>query len=47
MERTNAIKAFATLLEYRRQGRLSPDEDVVFVHTGGTPLVFLYGSELM
>ena len=40
-------KAFATLLEYQRQGRLPPNEDVVFVHTGGTPLTFVYGEELL
>ena len=40
-------KAFATLLAHLRQGRLPADEDVVFVHTGGTPLTFVYGEDLL
>ena len=40
-------KGFAALLDRIRRGHLSADEDVVFVHTGGTPLTFVYGEELL
>lgn len=40
-------KAFAGLIDYIRQGRVRAGEDVVFVHTGGTPLVFAYGEQLL
>ncbi len=39
-------KAFAGLLHDVRQGRLTADDTVVFVHTGGTPLLFAYAREL-
>ena len=40
-------KGFVGFLDHIRQGRFSPDEAVVFVHTGGTPLTFLYGEDLL
>lgn len=40
-------KALAGLARLARQGRFGPDDDVVFVHTGGTPLVFTYAAELL
>jgi 1-aminocyclopropane-1-carboxylate deaminase/D-cysteine desulfhydrase-like pyridoxal-dependent ACC family enzyme len=40
-------KALAALLDQVRQGRFSRDEDLLFVHTGGTPLLFAYGRELL
>ena len=40
-------KAFAGLLAHIRQGRIGPDQDMVFVHTGGTPLTFAYGDQLL
>jgi 1-aminocyclopropane-1-carboxylate deaminase/D-cysteine desulfhydrase-like pyridoxal-dependent ACC family enzyme len=39
-------KAFHGLLCELRAGRWPDDADVVFVHTGGTPLVFTYGEDL-
>jgi len=39
-------KAFAGLLRDIRQGVLGPGDTVVFLHTGGTPLVFAYACEL-
>ena len=39
-------KAFAGLLRDVRAGDLSPDDVVVFVHTGGAPLIFTYAAEL-
>jgi D-cysteine desulfhydrase family pyridoxal phosphate-dependent enzyme len=33
-------KAAAGLIEYTRRGLLSPDENIVFIHTGGTPEIF-------
>lgn len=40
-------KAFAGLVDHVRKGELRKGEDVVFVHTGGTPLLFVYGEELI
>ena len=34
------------LLDDVRRGRLTPQDHVVFVHTGGTPALFAYGREL-
>jgi 1-aminocyclopropane-1-carboxylate deaminase/D-cysteine desulfhydrase-like pyridoxal-dependent ACC family enzyme len=39
-------KAFAALLEHVRQGDWGPEDTVIFVHTGGTPALFAYGTEL-
>lgn len=39
-------KAMAVLMDHVRTGRVTPDETVVFMHTGGTPLVFQYAQEL-
>jgi 1-aminocyclopropane-1-carboxylate deaminase/D-cysteine desulfhydrase-like pyridoxal-dependent ACC family enzyme len=35
-------KALAALVAHARQGRIETGADVVFVHTGGTPLTFLH-----
>ncbi len=40
-------KAMAGLIDHIRQGRFTPDQKVVFVHTGGTPALFAYHGELM
>ncbi len=40
-------KAFTGLLAEIRGGRWPEEADVVFVHTGGTPLVFTYGQSLL
>jgi 1-aminocyclopropane-1-carboxylate deaminase/D-cysteine desulfhydrase-like pyridoxal-dependent ACC family enzyme len=47
LDPTYSGKGFAGLMDYIRQGRLEKGEDVVFVHTGGTPLVFVYGDMLL
>ena len=39
-------KAFAGLLRDIRHGVLGPDDTVLFLHTGGTPLLFTYAHEL-
>ena len=39
-------KALAGLIALIRQGRWRNDEDVVFLHTGGTPALFAYQSAL-
>ena len=33
-------KAFSGIMGERRRGRITPDDVVVFVHTGGTPALF-------
>ena len=40
-------KAMAGLIDDARQGRLGANDQVVFIHTGGTPAVFAYRDELM
>jgi 1-aminocyclopropane-1-carboxylate deaminase/D-cysteine desulfhydrase-like pyridoxal-dependent ACC family enzyme len=40
-------KAMAALMDDVRKQRLRPGQNVVFVHTGGTPAVFAYRDELM
>ena len=40
-------KGLAGLLAHIREDRLAASEDVVFVHTGGTPLTFVYGAALL
>ncbi|MCZ6675634.1 MAG: D-cysteine desulfhydrase family protein [Candidatus Poribacteria bacterium] len=39
-------KAFAGLIDHIRQGKISSDETVIFLHTGGTPALFAYNEEL-
>lgn len=39
-------KAMACLIEHIRQGRLGRDDTVIFLHTGGTPALFAYHTEL-
>lgn len=39
-------KGFAGLMALIREGRWSKQDNVVFVHTGGTPTLFAYGSVL-
>ena len=36
-------KAMAALIDHVRRGELSPDETVVFLHTGGMPALFTPG----
>ena len=40
-------KAMAGLLAYVRAGAYSPDEAIVFLHTGGGPSLFAHGSALL
>lgn len=40
-------KAMAGLLAHVRSGRVSPGATVVFIHTGGLPALFAYGSEIV
>ena len=44
---TYSGKAFAGLVDYINRGWVEADKDAVFVHTGGTPLVFVYGEQLL
>lgn len=46
LEPVYTAKAFAGLLHDLRAGELPRHEPVVFVHTGGIPLVFTYAEEL-
>ena len=39
-------KAMAGLIDHIRQKRISKDETVVFLHTGGTPALFAYADDL-
>lgn len=39
-------KAMAGLIDHVRQGRLQKGDQVVFLHTGGTPAIFAYSAEL-
>lgn len=39
-------KGFSGLVEYRRRGVLTGEDDVVFVHTGGLPIVFAYNEDI-
>jgi L-cysteate sulfo-lyase len=39
-------KAMAGLVAMVREGRFAPDENVVFLHTGGWPALFAYEEEL-
>jgi 1-aminocyclopropane-1-carboxylate deaminase/D-cysteine desulfhydrase-like pyridoxal-dependent ACC family enzyme len=40
-------KAMAGLIDDVRQKRLTSDDKVAFIHTGGTPAIFAYRDELM
>ena len=39
-------KAMAGLIDHVRRGRLTSDNTVIFLHTGGTPQLFVYNEEL-
>lgn len=39
-------KAMAGLIDHIRQGRITKNEIVVFLHTGGTPALFAYAEDL-
>lgn len=44
---TYSGKAFACLVDQLQKGHFAGSEDIIFVHTGGTPLLFAYGEELL
>lgn len=39
-------KSMAGLIDHVRNGRFSSDQNVVFIHTGGTPALFAYNEQL-
>lgn len=39
-------KSMACLIDHIRRGTWSVDQDVVFIHTGGTPALFAYSEQL-
>jgi len=39
-------KAMVGLLDHVQQGKLTKDDIVVFLHTGGTPALFAYADDL-
>ena len=41
-----SAKSFAGLVDLVEKGEIGPDENVVFLHTGGTPTLFAYADEL-
>ena len=47
VDATYTGKALACLLDHVRRGQMRSGEDVIFVHTGGTPLTFVYGEDLV
>ena len=42
-----SAKALAGLIDHIRKGKLSPNDTVVFVHTGGTPALFAYNKNVL
>jgi D-cysteine desulfhydrase len=40
-------RAMAGLIGQVRKGEIKPDERILFWHTGGTPALFAYRSELL
>ena len=42
-----SAKAMAALIDDIHTGRVPAGSDVVFVHTGGTPIVFAYCEEML
>jgi L-cysteate sulfo-lyase len=40
-------KAFSAMIDQIRRGAIGPDETVVFVHSGGLPIVFAYAEEVL
>ena len=40
-------KAMAALFDHIRSKKLSRDEPIVFLHTGGSPAIFAYASDVL
>jgi D-cysteine desulfhydrase/L-cysteate sulfo-lyase len=40
-------KAMAALIAHVRAGELDPDDAVIFLHTGGGPSLFPFGTSLL
>ncbi len=40
-------KAMAGLIDHIRQGKLGKTDQVVFLHTGGTPALFAYAEDIL
>jgi D-cysteine desulfhydrase family pyridoxal phosphate-dependent enzyme len=40
-------KAMSGLIDLIRQGRFTPQDTIIFVHTGGAPSIFAYDKELL
>ncbi len=40
-------KGLAGLVDWVRSGRITPDQTVVFIHTGGLPALFSYAQQLL
>ena len=39
-------KAMAGLIDYIRKGKITKNDSVIFIHTGGNPALFAYNNEL-
>jgi D-cysteine desulfhydrase family pyridoxal phosphate-dependent enzyme len=46
LDPTYTAKAMAGLIDHVRRGFITPDETVVFLHTGGTPALFAHAATL-
>ncbi len=46
MDPSYSGKSMAGLIDHIRNGTLHSEQDVVFVHTGGTPVLFAYSEQL-
>jgi 1-aminocyclopropane-1-carboxylate deaminase/D-cysteine desulfhydrase-like pyridoxal-dependent ACC family enzyme len=47
LEPVYTAKTLSALIDQVQQGRIGPDDTVVFVHTGGLPITFAYSEEIM
>lgn len=47
LDPTYSGKAMAGLIDHIRTGRFTSEENIVFVHTGGTPALFAYSDALV
>lgn len=47
VESTYTGKALAGLIQHVRAGRYSPDQSIVFIHTGGTPALFATRDDIV